>query len=101
MNSNDQNRPIRNLHLDNIGSVAVLAAAVLMVTSAAFSAFTGSTVEPMQMARQGAVESRTLVASANVAPAPRFGEVVTGTLRRVWQSTDSLAAGVLRPDSNK
>lgn len=57
--------------LDNIGSTAVLAAAVLIVASGAFSAFTDSTVSPVQVARQDQAGNRPVVAAAQVSPAPQ------------------------------
>lgn len=57
--------------LDNIGSTAVLAAAVMIVASGAFSAFTDSTVSSVQVARQVQTENRPVVAATRVMPAPQ------------------------------
>lgn len=53
--------------LDNIGSTAVLAAAVMIVVSGAFSAFTDSTgPSSAQLARHHPVENRAVVAGTQV-----------------------------------
>lgn len=52
MNMKSPKNRFHILTLDNFGSTAVLAAAVLIVARGAFSAFTDSTVPSMQAARQ-------------------------------------------------
>ena len=71
MNTTSQKKQFRNFTLDNIGSAAVLAAAVLIVASGAFSAFTDSAVSSVQIARQDQTGSRPVVAAAQMSPAPQ------------------------------
>ena len=58
----------RPFFLDNIGSAAVLAAAVVIITSAAFTAFTGPAPPSTQLARQGETTTRSVVATAKATP---------------------------------
>ena len=67
--------------LDNIGSTAVLAAAVLIVASGAFSAFTDSTGPSVQVARQVQTENRPVVAATRVLPAPQKVLITLTTVR--------------------
>ncbi len=69
MNANHQKFAARNVNLDSIGSVAVLAAAVLIIASSAFESFTHSNNTSVQMAREEVVAQRVLVASADAKPA--------------------------------
>ena len=67
MKTTSPTKQFRSLTLDNIGSAGVLFAAVLIVASGAFSAFTGSTLPAMQLAQQ--TGNRTVVAASHVSPA--------------------------------
>ena len=60
-----QSRPF---FLDNTGSAAVLAAAVVIITSAAFTAFTGPAVPGAQLARQDEAPARGVVATVKASP---------------------------------
>lgn len=71
MNTTSQKKQFRNFTLDNIGSAAVLAAAVLTVVSGALSAFTDSIVPSVQVARQDQTGNRPVVAATGVMPAPQ------------------------------
>ena len=71
MNATSPKNQFRNFTLDNIGSAAVLAAAVLFVGSEAFSALTDSTVLSVQVARQDQTENRPVAAATRVKPAPQ------------------------------
>ena len=67
--------------LDNIGSTAVLAAALMIVASGAFSAFTDSTVSSVKVARQVQTENRPVVAATRVMPAPQKVLITLTTVR--------------------
>lgn len=62
----NQSRPF---FLDNTGSAAILTAAVVIITSAAFTAFTDPAVPSTQLARQGEATTRSVVATVKPAPA--------------------------------
>ena len=81
MNATSPKNQFRNFTLDNIGSAAVLAAAVLFVASGAFSAFTDSTVLSVQVARQVQTENRPVVAATRVMPAPQKVLITLTTVR--------------------
>ena len=69
MNTTSQKSRFHILTLDNIGGTAVLAAAVLIVASGAFSALTDSTVPSLQAARQD--QNRPIVAATQTPAAPQ------------------------------
>ena len=81
MNTTSQKNQFRNLTLDNIGSAAVLAVALQIVASGAFSAFTDSTVLSVQVARQDQTENRPVVAATRVMPAPQKVLITLTTVR--------------------
>ena len=74
--------------LDNIGSTAVLAAAVMGVASGAFSAFTDSTVSSVKVARQVQTENRPVVAATRVMPAPQKALITLTTVRPIIVATN-------------
>ena len=75
MNANNQKFAARNVNLDSIGSVTVLAAAIVIIASSAFESFTEPGNTSVQMARESVVAQRVLVASADAKPA-------TGSVRQ-------------------
>ena len=81
MNMTSPKNRFHILTLDNIGSTAVLAAAVLFVASGAFSAFTDSTVSSVKVARQVQTENRPVVAATRVMPAPQKVLITLTTVR--------------------
>ena len=56
--------PARNLYLDNIGSAAVLIAAVLIVATSAVGSYTDSTAANTQVAARNSLDQRVVVATA-------------------------------------
>lgn len=69
MNMKSPKNRFHILTLDNFGSTAVLAAAVLIVARGAFSTFTDPTVPSMQAARHD--QGRPVVAATQAPPAPQ------------------------------
>ncbi len=65
MNASNHKFSARNSTLDSIGSIAVLAAAVLIIASSAFESFTDTSNNGVQMARETDVAQRVVVASAD------------------------------------